>query len=161
MITAAKTVSKLQLKHGLALDRVYTNLFMTSLDMAVIPPLLRRPHQVGMVCIQETKSKNLELALLSQLWGTNDIRWVQNEELQSVRGLVTMWRSSYFEMIGFIKGANYTVIEGVWKDRVRRQVTMVNMYGFGTLREKSKDLARDCGYQGKPSVETLVCFGGF
>ncbi|KAL9324392.1 hypothetical protein ACSQ67_009249 [Phaseolus vulgaris] len=34
MITAGKTVPKLQLEHGLAVDRVYTGSFMTSLDMA-------------------------------------------------------------------------------------------------------------------------------
>ncbi|KAG4381684.1 hypothetical protein GLYMA_15G201250v4 [Glycine max] len=34
MITAEKTVPILQLEHGLAVDRVYTGSFMTSLDMA-------------------------------------------------------------------------------------------------------------------------------
>ncbi|RZC02370.1 putative 3,4-dihydroxy-2-butanone kinase isoform D [Glycine soja] len=34
MIIAGKTVPKLQLEHGLAVDRVYTGSFMTSLDMA-------------------------------------------------------------------------------------------------------------------------------
>ncbi|KAL6494418.1 hypothetical protein OROGR_031218 [Orobanche gracilis] len=34
MIAAGKTVPRLQLEHGLAVDRVYTGSFMTSLDMA-------------------------------------------------------------------------------------------------------------------------------
>lgn len=34
MITSGKAVPKLQLEHGLAVDRVYTGSFMTSLDMA-------------------------------------------------------------------------------------------------------------------------------
>ncbi|KAF9618405.1 hypothetical protein IFM89_001128 [Coptis chinensis] len=34
MIAAGKTVPKLQVEHGLAVDRVYTGSFMTSLDMA-------------------------------------------------------------------------------------------------------------------------------
>lgn len=34
MIAAGKAVPKLQLEHGLAVDRVYTGSFMTSLDMA-------------------------------------------------------------------------------------------------------------------------------
>lgn len=34
MITAGKAVPRLQLEHGLAVDRVYTGSFMTSLDMA-------------------------------------------------------------------------------------------------------------------------------
>jgi len=91
-----------------------------------------------MICIQETKSKNLELGTLSSLWGTNEIGWVENEAIQSIKGIVTMWRSSCFEMISFINGANYSIIEGVWKEGTRRLVTVVNVYGFSTLREKSK-----------------------
>lgn len=34
MITAGKAVPQLQVDHGLAVDRVYTGSFMTSLDMA-------------------------------------------------------------------------------------------------------------------------------
>lgn len=34
MIAAGKAVPRLQLEHGLAVDRVYTGSFMTSLDMA-------------------------------------------------------------------------------------------------------------------------------
>lgn len=34
MIAARSTVTKLQLEHGFAIDRVYTGSFMTSLDMA-------------------------------------------------------------------------------------------------------------------------------
>ena len=33
-IVSGKAVPKLQLEHGLAVDRVYTGSFMTSLDMA-------------------------------------------------------------------------------------------------------------------------------
>ena len=34
MIATGKAVPKLQLEHGLAVDRVYSGSFMTSLDMA-------------------------------------------------------------------------------------------------------------------------------
>lgn len=34
MIASGKTITKLQLEHGLAVDRVYVGSFMTSLDMA-------------------------------------------------------------------------------------------------------------------------------
>ena len=38
MIAAGKAVPRLQLEHGLAVDRVYTGTFMTSLDMAGLLP---------------------------------------------------------------------------------------------------------------------------
>ena len=34
MIAAGKAVAQLQIEHGLAVERVYTGSFMTSLDMA-------------------------------------------------------------------------------------------------------------------------------
>ncbi|XP_040867821.1 uncharacterized protein [Glycine max] len=40
MIVARKIVPKLQLEHGLSVDRVYTGSFMTSLDMAGLLPQL-------------------------------------------------------------------------------------------------------------------------
>lgn len=40
MIIAGKAVPKVQLEHGLAVDRVYTGSFMTSLDMAGLFSLL-------------------------------------------------------------------------------------------------------------------------
>jgi len=39
-----------------------------------------------MMCIHETKSKNLELFFISSLWGTNEVGWVENEEHQSAWG---------------------------------------------------------------------------
>lgn len=38
MIAAGKAVPKLQLEHGLAVDRVYTGSFMTSLNMEGLLP---------------------------------------------------------------------------------------------------------------------------
>lgn len=41
MIAAGKAVPILQLEHGLAVDRVYTGSFMTSLDMAGLLTLMK------------------------------------------------------------------------------------------------------------------------
>lgn len=41
MIAAGKAVPRLQLEHGLAVDRVYTGSFVTSLDMAGVLLLAR------------------------------------------------------------------------------------------------------------------------
>lgn len=42
MIAAGKAVTQSRLEHGLAVDRVYTGSFMTSLDMAGLLPVLSR-----------------------------------------------------------------------------------------------------------------------
>ena len=95
-------------------------------------------EQVDMVCIQETKSRNLELALISSLWGSNDVGWVENEAHQNVGSLLTMWCCNSFELTSFINGANYSIVEGLWKERGRKPIIVVNVYGCRTLCEKSK-----------------------
>ncbi|WVZ09146.1 hypothetical protein V8G54_013676 [Vigna mungo] len=47
MIIVGKTVPKLQLEHGLAVDRVYTGSFMTSLDMAGNHPPAKIPVPIS------------------------------------------------------------------------------------------------------------------
>jgi len=95
-------------------------------------------EQGRMVCIQETESNNLDLNTLFLLWGTNEIGWVENKAIQSAGGLITMWRKNYFEMTGYINGTSYNIIEGNWKEGVRSQITVVNVYGFGTLCDKKQ-----------------------
>lgn len=51
MIAAGKAVPRLQLEHGLAVDRVYTGSFMTSLDMAGMFMLTRM-----YACIKKVKN---------------------------------------------------------------------------------------------------------
>ncbi|KAM7479594.1 hypothetical protein LguiA_027807 [Lonicera macranthoides] len=51
MIAAGKAVPKLQLEHGLAVDRVYTGSFMTSLDMAGFSITVMKADQAILQCL--------------------------------------------------------------------------------------------------------------
>lgn len=51
MIASGKAVPKLQLEHGLAVDRVYTGSFMTSLDMAGLLSLAIAFYLINWYCI--------------------------------------------------------------------------------------------------------------
>lgn len=52
--------------------------------------------------------------------------------------LVTMWRCSSFELTSFTNGTNYRIIECMWKEGGRKPITVVNVYEFGTLCDKTK-----------------------
>ena len=58
---------------------------------------------------------------------------MENEAHKNVGDLLTMWRSSSFELTSFINGPNYSIVEGLWKESGRKLVIVVNVYGCGTL----------------------------
>jgi len=62
------------------------------------------------------------------LWGSNEIDWVECGASNNTGGIITMWRKNYFKMLRSFNGSNYFVIEGEWKVGVGVQVTIVNVY---------------------------------
>jgi len=93
-------------------------------------------EQVDMVCIQETKCSELNKESVFQLWGSNEIEWVENGANNSARGLITMWRKSCFQLSSFCNGRNFTIIQGLWKAGTDVFVTIVNVYSSGSLGDK-------------------------
>ena len=47
-----------------------------------------------------------------------------------------MWIKKSFQLTRFFNGCNFFIIEGIWKVGIGVQVTIVNVYCFGSLREK-------------------------
>jgi len=47
-----------------------------------------------------------------------------------------MWKKDCFEMKRYRNGNNFSIIEGVWKIGTPIEITIVNVYCGGTLREK-------------------------
>jgi len=47
-----------------------------------------------------------------------------------------MWRKSCFQLSSFCNGRNFTIIKGLWKVSAEVSVTIVNVYSFGSLRDK-------------------------
>jgi len=55
-----------------------------------------------------------------------------------------MWRNNQFQLVNFVRGNNFSVVEGVWKGGGGVQVVIVNVYSPSLLREK-KVLWEDIG----------------
>jgi len=92
--------------------------------------------QAEMLCIQEMKCSELNKEGVFQLWGSNEIEWVENGANNSVGGLITMWRKSCFQLSSFCNGRNFTIIEGLWKADTEVSVTIVNVYSSDSLGDK-------------------------
>jgi len=70
------------------------------------------------------------------LWDSNEIYWIENGTSSKARGIITMWRRNCFQLSRSFNGNNFSVIEGELKVGVGVQVTIVNVYCTGSLREK-------------------------
>jgi len=49
-----------------------------------------------------------------------------------------MWRRNSFNLTSSFKGRFFSVIEGVWKVGVGVQVTIVNVYSSGSLKDRKE-----------------------
>jgi len=103
--------------------------------MKYINDLIRK-HQVGVICLQETKCEQIGKERCYQFWGSNEIDWIEIEAVNNGGGLITMWKKDCFEMKKFRNGNNFSIIEGVWKVGMQVEIMITNVYRGGTLREK-------------------------
>jgi len=76
---------------------------------------LVRKEEVFFFCLQETKYEQVNEERGYQLWGSNDVDWIENGAVNNGGGLITMWRKNAFELTSFRNGRGFTIIEGVWK----------------------------------------------
>jgi len=70
--------------------------------------------------------------------GSNEVDWVENKTINSAGGVLMMRSNKSFQMSNSLNGRNYSVIEGLWKLGKGVSVTIVNVYGSGSLREKKE-----------------------
>jgi len=99
---------------------------------------LIRKEEVGMVCLQKTICSMFCKERCYYLWGSNEIDWVENGAINNAGGIITMWRRSSFNMTSYVNGKSYSVVEGVWKVGAGVQITIVNVYNFGLLKERNE-----------------------
>jgi len=93
-------------------------------------------EQVGMVCIQETKCSEFGKENCFNMWGSNEIDWVENGAINNAGGIITVWRRSCFQLSSFFNRNNSSIIEGEWKVGDGVRLTIVNVYSSGSLKEK-------------------------
>jgi len=95
-----------------------------------------------MVCLQETKC--FEFGTSSNTGGT-----------------ITMWRKSCLQLLRYSNGNNFSIIEGVWKIGGNVQVTIVNVYCSGSLRDKKTIWDEICGVRTNHSNWVWCVVGDF
>jgi len=103
--------------------------------MKYISDLVKK-QQVGFICLQETKCEHISKEKCYQIWGSNEINWIEIGTVNNGGGIITMRKKDCFEMKRYINGNNFSIIEGVWKVGMPIEITISNVYYGGTLREK-------------------------
>jgi len=66
------------------------------------------------------------------------MKWsgLRSEQLITGGGIITMWKKDCFEMKRYRNENFFSIIEGVWKIGTPIEITVVNVYCGGILREK-------------------------
>jgi len=70
------------------------------------------------------------------MWGSNEIEWVVNGNVNNAGGVITMWRKSCFHLSTVFNGSNYSIIAGEWRLEDPIQTVVVNIYNTGSVLEK-------------------------
>jgi len=97
---------------------------------------LERKEQADVVCLQETNCKELGKESFFQMWGTNEIDWVEKGTNNNAGGVITMWRRSCFHLDNVIIRVIFCIIEGECKVGESLPIIIVNIYSYGSLRER-------------------------
>jgi len=97
---------------------------------------LIKKQQAGFICLQETKCEHINKERCYQIWGSNEIDWIEIGAVNNGGGIITMWKKDCFELKRYRNGNNFLIIEGVWKVGMQIEITIANVYCEGTLREK-------------------------
>ena len=87
------------------------------------------------VCIQETKTKELSDAKCYSLWGDNKIGWLHNEGDNGSGSLLTMWSKEDFSYMSHLMWKGFIVVIGIY---LKSNITcaVVNVYVNCNLNDK-------------------------
>ena len=64
------------------------------------------------------------------------MEWIEIGAVNNGGGIITMWKKDCFEMKRYRSENFFSIIEGVWKIGTPIEITVVNVYCGGNLREK-------------------------
>jgi len=65
-----------------------------------------------MICIQETNVQDLQPSSCYNLWGDNNIDWVNKQAMGNSGGIFTMWHKDIFKFVKQIVGNIYITVIG-------------------------------------------------
>jgi len=96
---------------------------------------LNRKEGAGMICIQETKMKNINKEKCFKLWDDNNVEWLHKEAMEGAGGILTVWHKNVFVCERNIVGKGFMVLIGRNKEK-DIPIVVVNVYLACTLKDK-------------------------
>jgi len=73
--------------------------------------LIHKEH-ADLVCLHETKCKEMGQEKNFKMWGTNKVEWVVNKNDNGEGGVITMWKRNHFLLSNITNGSNYNILGG-------------------------------------------------
>lgn len=95
-------------------------------------------NQIDLVCIQETKSQNLDRRICTQLWGDSEFDWKAIPAVNRGGGLLCIWSSKLFVLEQCVEGPGFLGLVGRW-ELTQSKCVVVNVYS-------------PCDFEGKSSL---------
>lgn len=89
--------------------------------------LLVRLNKLDVLCVQETKTVKIDRSTCAMLWDVDDFAWEYNPAQGAAGGLITVWRTTMFQMEVCFRGSGYLSVSG-WRGINRQDVTFINVY---------------------------------
>jgi len=96
---------------------------------------------VDMLCVQETKLRDLQPSSCYNLSGDNNINWVSISAVGNLGGILTMWHKDRFKFSKHVIGDSYIGVIGEYCNNANRDLTPVvvfNVYSSCNFNEKVK-----------------------
>ncbi|XP_071698969.1 uncharacterized protein [Rutidosis leptorrhynchoides] len=89
---------------------------------------LCREEKPDILCVQETKSKNISMTWATSLWWNSCVGMIQKEAIGNSGGLLLMWDTSSFSVDDFVEKEHFIAIKGNWIS-TKKESIVANVYG--------------------------------
>jgi len=94
---------------------------------------------VDMICIQETKLGDLQPSSCYNLWGDNNIEWINKPTSSNSGGVLTMWHKNKFKRVKHFVGNSFIGVIGEYSNSINSNpilVVVLNVYSSCNYKEK-------------------------
>ena len=86
-----------------------------------------RKEKIDLLCIQETKTENIDMSVCQALWGDSEVGWELQPATNTAGGLLCLWSEEDFKVHSKVIGSGFILLVGQWLKEAQ-QVHIVNIY---------------------------------
>ena len=92
-------------------------------------------EKIDLLCIQETKTENIDKSVCQALWGDSEVGWELQPATNTAGGLLCLWSEEDFKVHSKVIGSGFILLVGQWLKEAQ-QVHIVNIYSPCDVQSK-------------------------